>query len=174
MASIGIAGWTAILTGIQAGIQVHSAVEKREMAKATGKFNAAKLRNDAMRKEAIGRLNMKRQRVMDRRYLSSMKAKFAAAGVQLQGTPLAVLGDTAGQLEADVADIAFQANAQADALHQSASLTLAEGKAASRAATLDGAAAAFNGLSSAGSSMIDLKGSQPGTPTPIVKAVEVR
>lgn len=159
---------------VSTGISTYSAVDQAKTAKAVGKFNAAKLRNDAMRKEAIGRLNMKRQRVMDRRYLSSMKAKFAAAGVQLQGTPLAVLGDTAGQLEADVADIAFQANAQADALHQSASLTLAEGKAASKAGYLGAAAAAFNGLSSAGSSMIDLKGSQPGTPTPIVKAVEVR
>ena len=122
------AAWGTTAALISTGVSVASSVSKSRTAKAAGKFNAAKLRNDAMQKEAIGRLNITRQRAVNERYLSTMRAKFAAAGVQLQGSPLAVLGSTAGQLETDIADMAFSANAQASALYQSASLTSAEAK----------------------------------------------
>jgi hypothetical protein len=163
-AGLTAAAWGTTAALVSTGLTVASSVSKARTAKAAGKFNAAKLRNDAMQKEAIGRLNITRQRAVNERYLSTMRAKFAAAGVQLQGSPLAVLGSTAGQLETDIADMAFSANAQASALYQSASLTSAEAKSESSAGYLGAATAAFNGLSGLGSQLIDIKSTQPGTP----------
>ena len=153
-----VAAYVLIASSLtSAGMAYHSYDQAGKAAEATSKFNAQLAQREAEQKAAIARLNMKRQRSEDRRYLSAMRAKMAASGVAMKGTPVSVLGQSAGQLEQNVIDLAYEADAKYRSLYLGSRLTLAEGRAQKQANQNKAISAAIGGLGSTSQSLVNLK-----------------
>lgn len=75
--------------------------------------NAAVLNDQARAAEAQGREQARRLKDEKERTLALQRARYAKAGVTSEGSPLAVLADTAGQLERQVQDVHFQSDLEA-------------------------------------------------------------
>ncbi|CAN5773594.1 hypothetical protein BH09VER1_BH09VER1_46290 [soil metagenome] len=70
--------------------------------------NATTLDNQARAVEAQGREQVDRLRVQQERLLATQRAHYAKAGVVNEGSPLAVLADTAKTTELGIQDAAYQ------------------------------------------------------------------
>lgn len=79
-----------------------------------GLNNAAILAQQARATEAAGREEARRLREKNEAFLSRQRARYAAAGVVgTEGTPLAVLAETAGKLELESQDAIYQSSLKA-------------------------------------------------------------
>lgn len=73
-----------------------------------GQNNAAALEGQATAAEAQGRERARRMREENQRMLALQRSRYGKAGVTSEGTPLAVMAETAGNLELGVQDAAFE------------------------------------------------------------------
>lgn len=107
---------------IQARMSINQANTNARIAQAQyqqGQNNAITLRNQATAQEAQGRERARRLREEQDRALSTRRAKYAASGVVNEGSPLAVLADTARLTELNIQDAAHQTELERQqSLHQ--------------------------------------------------------
>ena len=82
--------------------------------------NAAALNDQARAAEAQGREQARRLREEKERTLAMQRARYAKAGVTSEGSPLAVLADTARLTEMGIQDAAFQTELEARAYRRKA------------------------------------------------------
>jgi len=85
-----------------------------------GMQNAAIAQNDAMRVEQEARERASRMRAENERMLGAQRARFANAGVTSEGTPLAVMAESAGLMELGVADELYKADMERSAFYRKA------------------------------------------------------
>ena len=130
-----------------------------------GKYNAKLQRDQAMQTNLANAENSRRKTRENARVLGAQRAALAQSGLSMEGTPLAVLGETAMTLQRDILDMGYNAATEVRALQAGANLSLSEGKRAlyegkSQASALRTSAVAtgFNGVSSAASLGADAKG----------------
>lgn len=107
---------------IQAKLATYQAQQNRQLALAQyqqGQNNAKTLENQAAAEEAQGREKARRMREQQDKLLATQRARYAASGVTNEGSPLAVLADTARLTELNIQDTAHEAelNRQQD-LHK--------------------------------------------------------
>lgn len=148
-----------VLTSISAHIQVESS---RAAAKATEKaavLNAKEKQIQAKQTMEVAAENARRKQEDNRRQLAAVRAANAANGFQMEGTPLAVFGETALQLEQDILDISFEAENRRRALIAGAQMDVWDG--ANRAAALrtEGYAAAVSTAASGAGGYLSAAGS---------------
>jgi len=152
-----------------------SAVQQGRAAKAQGRFQskiAARNAEQAL-KEAEGKRQAAAEAAIQReRKGRALKGKqvglFAKAGVELRGSPLSVLVETAQDIEADRLTIlregALAASTdefRAGIFRAEGSAAKAKGRAAQRASVLSGIGTATSGLASAGLASSQFKSSRP-------------
>jgi hypothetical protein len=102
------------------------------VAKNTAEYNSKVQENQAIQADMEARETIARQRAQNRRFMSSQRAAIAKSGIAEAGSPLEVLGETAGQLELQAQDQARAARLRlSSGLSQSAN-TLTEGLAQSK------------------------------------------
>lgn len=148
-----------VLTSISAHIQVESS---RAAAKATEKaaaLNAKEKQIQAKQVMEVASENARRKQEENRRQLAAVRAANAANGFQMEGTPLAVFGETALQLERDILDISFEAESQRRALLAGAQTDVWEGANQSAALQNQATASAISSAAGATGGYLSASGS---------------
>ena len=98
-----------VATSISAHITVESSQAQAKTVKKQAFFEAVEDRKQAAQEMEVAAENARRKQGENRRILAALRAESAASGFQMTGTPLAVFGDTAMQLERDILDMSFEA-----------------------------------------------------------------
>lgn len=152
------------MTAISTDITVRST---RAAAKATEKaavLNANEKRIQAQQAMEVAAENARRKQTENRRQLAAVRAATAANGFQMEGTPLAVFGDTALQLEQQILDISFDAENRRRALLAGAEMDVWEGASKASALRSEATASAISGMASAAGSYVSASGSIGSSP----------
>lgn len=96
-------------TALGTGVSVLSAVGQGQAQKAAMKeqsraaaYNRQVAEQNAQAVEAAGRLDIEQQRREHLQILGAQKARYGAAGVIMEGTPLEVMAQTASDMEQDI------------------------------------------------------------------------
>ena len=85
-----------------------------------GMQNAQIAQNDATRVEQEARERAKRMRAENERLMGEQRARFGKAGVTSEGTPLAVMAESAGLMEMAVSDELYKADMERTAFNRKA------------------------------------------------------
>lgn len=122
------------------------------VAKDTAQYNSKVQENAAIQADMDARENIARERAKNRRFMSSQRAAIAKSGITEAGSPLEVLGETAGELELSAQDAArAAAQRRALGLSQSAN-TLVEGEAQAKGYDLASTGTLISGVAQAANS----------------------
>lgn len=143
-----------------------SAVAQRNAATAandTAQYNANQARQQAGQEDDVATENARRSQNSADRILAQQQASLAAGGLSLEGSPLAVLGQTATTLQRDILDIGFDAQNKENALLSGANLSVFEGEQQANALDTQSWATIIGGLGSASSGYIKSQGLIGGT-----------
>ena len=101
---------------MQAGMQKIAA----EQQYAAGMQNAKIMENEGLRVEQEARERARRMRTENERLAGAQRARFGKAGVVMEGTPLAVMAESAGLMELAVSDELYKANNERGAFYRKA------------------------------------------------------
>lgn len=104
----------------------------KAVAKQTGEHNAKVEENAAIQADMEARENIARERSRNRRFQSSQRAALAKSGITEAGSPLEVLGETAGQIELSALDAMHASQARTNLGFAQAQNTRAETAAAAK------------------------------------------
>lgn len=151
-------GISMAITAISTDITVRSS---RAAAKATEKaavLNANEKRIQARQAVEVAAENARRKQTENRRHLAAVRAATAASGFQMEGTPLAVFGDTALQLEQEILDISYDAETRRRALLAGAEMDVWEGASKASALRSEATASALSGMAGAAGSYVSASG----------------
>lgn len=111
-----MAAITSSILAIAAGAQAAMTIKQGQDAKAAANIQAKQIRAEQNNAELTTAEQMKRERVKSARAISSIRAKLAQTGtVTTSGTPLAILGENAQNIE-----LGFQDAARASAMQSTA------------------------------------------------------
>tara|TARA_R110001632_G_C11351996_1_gene418502 strand:+ start:1563 stop:2069 length:507 start_codon:yes stop_codon:yes gene_type:complete len=134
---------SAAIAAIGGVIAAYGSYQQGKAQEYAAEHNAQVARNQAKATEEEARENSKRQRGNNERMLATMRANLASQGTGLSdGSSLAILGETASELELSVLDNYRSAESQRSSLLNQASTEIWQGKEAKRAGTIN----AFSGL----------------------------
>lgn len=132
------------------GLQMYGQNEQAKAAQQAAAYNNQLALAEAKNRERETTQGIIRTRQNNAAGLSELRARLASSGVQTgTGTPLTVIGETAGRLELGIADAARAASMQAASLRAQGKMGLWEADQAARASRLSMAATGIQGLSAA-------------------------
>ncbi len=100
----GLAYASLAATAVGTGVAVYGQVQQAKAAEDAADFNAKIAKNEANLAHQRGIENIRRTRTRNRRYLSRQRALVAGKGISMEGTALAILGKSAGNLELGIQD----------------------------------------------------------------------
>ena len=83
-----------------------------------GMQNAKTMENEGLRVEQEARERARRMRTENERMAGAQRARFGKAGVVMEGTPLAVMAESAGLMELAVSDELYKANNERSAFYR--------------------------------------------------------
>lgn len=147
-AMIALGGATAIsFAGTYMAYQANQ--QAADAAESAAKYNAEVKRNEAIRESQVAEENIRRKSRENSRIIAEQRAAIADRGLSLEGTPLAVLGDTATTLERDIADMSWEASNKVSSLIEGAKIDRWEGGQTAASLRTKANAAALSGFSSA-------------------------
>ena len=150
--TLAFAAIAASLAG--AGISAYSMYQQGQAQEAMGKYNAKVAENQATAEADVAQENAKRQREMNRRQLSAIRAKMAGSGVsQSQGSSLDVLGSAASELELQTLDLFREGEAKQISYRNQAGMDRWQGKQAAQAGTIGAIGSLIGGVASTGQSL---------------------
>lgn len=154
-----VAGVLGVLSGAVSAVGAMQSASAEAQAADYDKATALRNRNATFEQTAAEKGD---QMAENRRRVASIRTAYGAAGVDLGGSPLDALQDTAIEQNLDVAKIGYQGELRALGYTDTANMADARARAARRAGPLSAAAAflgaAQGGLSQAGSSMLNSGG----------------
>ncbi len=146
------------LTALSTGISVYGSMKAADAAEGAAAAEANEKRMQARKESETAAENARRAEQEKTRLLASQRASLAASGLSMEGTPLAVLGDTSTTLELDILDIGHQAAMQRRALMAGARVAEFEGAATASSLRTQAAADGVSGVASAASGYGSAKG----------------
>jgi hypothetical protein len=120
-----IANYNAIMQQRNSDMQSRLAVRQQQINASflkTQQNQTAGLDNQATAIEQQAAEENRRNNERKQRLLATQRAGYAKAGVVMEGTPLAILADTAGLFELQNQDTLFEANSKAASLRREAEL----------------------------------------------------
>jgi len=91
-----------------------------EQQHAAGMQNAAIMQNEGLRVEQEARERARRMREANERMMGKQRAAYGKAGVTSEGSPLAVMAESAGLMELAVSDEMYVANLERSAFYRKA------------------------------------------------------
>lgn len=157
--SMWMIGIATAVSVIGTGVSVYAQQQAADAAETTATINANEQRRQASAEAEVAAENARRAEQEKARYLATQRAQLAASGLAMEGTPLAVLGETAAALEMEVLDIGHAAAARQRALRIGAQNTLFEGANTASALRLQSVATGISGLGDAAGGYIKASGS---------------
>jgi len=138
-------------TVVGTGVSGYASYEAGKATDRLHKFNAEQREIEALTSERDGRVLANAQRAANAKVLSRQRALYAKSGVVLEGTPLLVQAQTAGDLEKEALDIERVNNLDARRHSAGATQDLMSGKAARRAGNIGAVGGILQGVGSAAS-----------------------
>lgn len=148
----------AAVSAIGAGVAYVGQQRAAQATEDAAKYNAELARRKATQESAVAAENARRKARENARLLAQQRAALARSGFQMEGTPLALLGETATILERDIQDLSFEATNRVQALTSQASLSLWEGQQQSSAQRTSAYASLLGSASSATSGYLSSTG----------------
>jgi hypothetical protein len=140
---------TVAVSAIGTGVSVYQQNQAADAAEDAAAFNAKLNIEQARSEREVAGENARRKASEEKRMLASIVAATAGAGFAMEGTPLAIFGDAAQQLERDVLDIGFAAQTRERALMSGAVQSMYEGQNQATALRNQSIATGIQGVSSA-------------------------
>ena len=125
-------------------------ISKGRAAKKAGKYNAAQMEQEAVRVEMDSRRKSTAMQENARRSLASVRARFAASGLDFVGTPMEVLAEKKFLLDSEIRESKRATSSQTRKLRAGAAESVRQGKAAFRGSLISAAGSAFSMASSFG------------------------
>ena len=139
-----------ILMAVGTAVSAYGQYQSGQAQKAAANYNARVQEAQAIQQDMENRENIRRERKSGQGLLSSQRQKLGASGVVIQtGSPLEVLGRTAGELELRAQDAARAGRSNLQYGLSQAQMTKWEGKQAATAATLGAAGTLLQGTGQA-------------------------
>lgn len=129
---------------IAAAVAAASKIKAGQNAKAKGEHDAAVAERDAgVARDQANALALRQQREATK-IMGGMRAAYGAAGVTVEGSPLDVIEESAGQAELDRLTILYNGELKATGLQDNAALSRAGGNAAADAGYVGAVGTMFN------------------------------
>ena len=153
--------WSLIVAADGTGVSAYSQHQAANAAEATGKYNANLAEEEARRVGKAAAENARRKQRENARILGAQRAAIAQSGFAMEGSPLAVLGESAMTLQRDLLDMGYEAANRARALQAQAGMSLWEGSAQASAMNTSAAGSAMSGLGNAGLGYLSGTGRTP-------------
>lgn len=160
----------AIIAGISVagtGVSVYGQRQAASAAEATAKYNSQIQRNQSKQEMQVGAENARRKTRENARILGLQRAAVAQSGLAMEGTPLAILGESAMTLQRDILDIGFDAGNKARTLNAAAAMSIYNGKQQASALRTESIATGLSGVASAASGYGKAQGLFPAGATTI-------
>jgi hypothetical protein len=120
-------------TAVSTGSAITSAIGQSRMAR----YNATVAMREAKAAKGKAAFDERRKRREIKTTLSQQRAQYGLRGVELEGSPLEVLGETAGKGELDALAIRYGGDIAASTARSEAGLYRLRGKAAMRTGFLE-------------------------------------
>jgi hypothetical protein len=149
---------SAVIAGAGVAMSFYGQRQQAKAAEATAKYNASIQQDQATRENQVATENIRRKTRENNRILAQVRASTAAKGLSNQGTPLAVLGETAFMLEREINDLSYEAATRYQSLAQGAKMTLWEGKQTASAIRTQATAGLLKGAASTTSGYLSASG----------------
>jgi len=149
---------SSIATGVGTYMSAQGQRAAAKTAEDTAKYNAQLQRQQATQEMAVGAENARRKARENARLLGRQRALVAQSGLAMEGTPLAILGETATLLQRDIMDMGYQAQLRARSLQASASMGLWEGRNQSRALKTEALTTGLGGTSKLADGFLKFQG----------------
>jgi rubrerythrin len=124
---------SAVIAGAGVAMSFYGQHQQAKAAESTARYNASIQRDQATRENMVNAENLRRKTRENNRLLAQVRANTAAKGLSNVGTPLAVLGETAFQLEREINDLSYEASTRYQSLAQGAKMSIWEGQQTSSA-----------------------------------------
>lgn len=125
---------SVVATIASAAVSVSAQQQAASTTRKVAEFKAKTAENEALRVDMETREQMRRTREENKKLLARQRAKYAASGVTTEGTPLEVMGETAGILELGLLDQARASRNEQQRLITQAGVNRFEGRQAQIAA----------------------------------------
>ena len=139
-----------ILMAAGTAVSAYGQYQSGQAQKAAANYNARVQEAQAIQQDMENRENIRRERKAGQGLLSSQRQKLGASGVAIQtGSPLEILGRTAGELELRAQDAARAGRSNLQYGLSQAQMTKWEGKQAATAATLGASGTLLQGTGQA-------------------------
>ena len=151
-------GVSAVATIAGTTIAVQGQRNAATAANQTAKSNAKIQTQQAAQATTVAAENARRKTRENARILGSQRAAIGASGLSMEGTPLAILGESATTLQRDILDIGFDAQNRVNQLQAGAKMSLWEGKTQSSALKMGAISTGIEGISSASSGYLSATG----------------
>jgi cell wall-associated NlpC family hydrolase len=150
MAAIPVAyvAWAAVAA---AAVSAVAAVQQGQATSKMAKYNAQVMENQAVAERQKAALEEQRHRARTTKLLSTQRALIAKSGLDLEGSPLLVMEDTAAQSELDSLLIRYNGEMGANRAQSQAGLDRMRASSASTGGYLSAGASLLNGVSRMGS-----------------------
>lgn len=129
---------SVVSTVVSAGVSIYTSNAAADAQETAAAYNAKQQREQAQREGEIAAENARRREKEAAAMVARQRAALAGQGLAMEGTPLAVLGDSYLQAQQDSLDISFKASERARALRQSAAFSLVDGKNTASATRIQG------------------------------------
>jgi hypothetical protein len=149
-------------TVIGTAVSVKGQLDAANAAEQTGKYNAKIQRDESVRQTNVAAENARRKERENAGIIGRQRAALAESGMSMEGTPLAILGETSTLLSRDILDIGYDAANKTRSLQASANMSIWEGNTQASAMRTQAVATGFKGIASAASIA---SGPGGGTPT---------
>ena len=156
----GIAVASVVATGIGTYMSVQGQRNAADAAEKTADYNAKIQRDQAMQENAAAAENARRKARENARIIGRQRAIIAQSGLAMEGTPLAVLGETASMLQRDILDMGYDAQNKVNNLQAGANMSLWQGKNQASALRTEALTTGLAGVASMGSGYMKATGNE--------------
>lgn len=155
-----------VVTIAAAAASAYAAYEQGQQQQAAAQYNAKLVRNQALQAQYAAEAQAKQREEHTRRLLASQRVAAGASGVTTEGSPLAVMMDSAAQGAYEAGLIRAGGQYQSDALFGEAGIQRFYGQQAAEAGTLRAGTTLLSGAGSATSAYARYQQTQPSSVNP--------
>lgn len=147
---MGMAGIGMLFTGVSAGLQVYSQMQAGKTAERVAKANNKNAEIEARNQESEFAEGVKRDRINQRKQMSTLRARLSTQGTRTEtGTPMDILGETAGNFQLAISDAARATTMQTASIRHAGQMGIWEAKQAKKASTIAAIGTGIQGITSA-------------------------
>lgn len=148
----------AVASVVGTGAAVYGQQQAAKAAEYTADYNKRLQLGQAKQETAVAAENARRKARENARIIGAQRAALAEAGLAMEGTPLAVLGETAATLQRDILDLGYTAASRSRSLMAGANLSAWQGRSQASAMRTNAISTGISGAASGTSGFLSASG----------------